>query len=87
MLASRMEILTKYHTESIKKMGETLSLLHYYERSPHGNGCYLSPEKKLVDMDTENKITRKHMKRLRKQLSGEKGRGKGGSNFELGGGP
>lgn len=35
--------------------------------------CYLFPEKKLVDMDTENKITRKHMKRLRKQLSGEKG--------------
>ena len=83
MLASRMEILTKYHTESIKKMGETLPLLHDYERSLHDSG-YLSPEKKLVDMDTENKITRKHMKRLRKQLSGEKG--VGAKNFALHGG-
>jgi hypothetical protein len=47
MLASRIEILTRYQMESSKKM-----------------------ERKVNDADVENKVTRKHMKRLRKKLNG-----------------
>ena len=39
--------------------------------------CCNCAEKRLVGMETENKITRKHMKRMRKQLSGKRERKKG----------
>jgi hypothetical protein len=48
MLASRIEILTRYQMESVKKM-----------------------DKKLNDMDMENKVTHKHMKRFRRKLSAQ----------------
>ena len=63
MLASKMEILTCYQAESCKKFGKLL-----YHQSLYVS---LSSEKRLAAVEMEHKVTRRHLRQLRKKLSGE----------------
>ena len=47
MLASRIEIITRYHNETIKKLGKRAFPSHY-----------ILTEKKMSLMDVEHKVTR-----------------------------
>jgi len=56
MLASPIEILTKYHNETIKKLGKRAFPAISYKTSHLTH--YILTEKKMSLMDVEHKVTR-----------------------------
>lgn len=68
MLASRIEILTRYHNDTVKKMGKPTSFLDRCIACATNRFKSFLSEKRMVQVEVEHKVTRKQMKRMRKRL-------------------
>ena len=72
MLATRIEILARYHGDTVKKLGRSLepifNLCCIYTRVC---GLHTNIERKIALTETENRVTRKQLKRLRKRQLGK----------------